>query len=176
MLISHRNNAGESLSSSLHLNMWRTHCLTLLPVATAATYISAQRSATQCQSQPLGTGTVDPSAELKLVQVVFRSAHSFATSITGITLMIFGTVGLRRDLITRCRHGARSPLTKRYWAGQEWDVCGKAFEPVAIDIKSIDGGEQPKSGHDQAQVIATVMPSLKPSAAYQAVLILFLYH
>ena len=51
-----------------------------------------------------------------------------------------------------CRHGARSPLTKRYWAGQTWDVCGKSFEPVAIEISSLDGGEQPKSDHDQAQV------------------------
>jgi len=50
------------------------------------------------------------------------------------------------------RHGARSPLTKRYWEGQEWDVCGKAFEPVKLEIRSLDGGEQPISGHDQAQV------------------------
>ena len=50
------------------------------------------------------------------------------------------------------RHGARSPLTKRYWAGQEWDVCGSAFEPVALEITSLDGGAQPQSDHDQAQV------------------------
>jgi hypothetical protein len=52
--------------------MWRTPCLTLLPVATAATYIHTQRSVSQCQSQRLGTSTTDPSAQLKLVQVVFR--------------------------------------------------------------------------------------------------------
>ncbi|DBB06874.1 TPA: hypothetical protein ACH3X3_009533 [Trebouxia sp. C0006] len=100
--------------------MWRTPCLTLLPVATAATYIYTQRPVSQCQSQRLGNSTADPSAQLKLVQVVFR-------------------------------HGARSPLTKRYWDGQEWDVCGKPFEPVKLEIRSLDGGEQPVSGHDQAQ-------------------------
>lgn len=31
-------------------------------------------------------------------------------------------------------------------------MCGKAFEPVALDIRSLDGGAQPKSEHDQAQV------------------------
>lgn len=31
-------------------------------------------------------------------------------------------------------------------------MCGKAFEPVALDIRSLDGGAQPKSDHDQAQV------------------------
>ncbi|DBA85742.1 hypothetical protein WJX77_001343 [Trebouxia sp. C0004] len=98
--------------------MWRTPCLTLLQQA--ATYIYTQRSVSLCQSQRLGNSTTDPSAQLKLVQVVFR-------------------------------HGARSPLTKRYWEGQEWDVCGKAFEPVKLEIRSLDGGEQPVSGHDQAQ-------------------------
>ena len=52
--------------------MWRTPCVTLLPFATAATYICAQRPTSQCESQRLGTGAVEPSAELKLVQVVFR--------------------------------------------------------------------------------------------------------
>lgn len=51
------------------------------------------------------------------------------------------------------RHGARSPLTKRYWEGQEWDVCGKAYEPVKLKLQNVEGGEQPLSDHDQAQVL-----------------------
>ena len=31
-------------------------------------------------------------------------------------------------------------------------MCGKAFEPVKIEIRALDGGDQPVSDHDQAQV------------------------
>lgn len=136
--------------------MWRIPCLTVLPVVSAATYIYADRPVSRCQSQKLGTTSVDPSAQLKLVQVVFRYSS--------INAVIFRVQhwNLVNGLLQRClfltercvplRHGARSPLTKRYWEGQQWDVCGKAFEPVKLEIRSLDGGEQPVSGHDQAQV------------------------
>lgn len=64
---------GITSSQASHVsNMWRAPCLTLLPVATAVTHVYAQRSTSYCQSQRLGTDTVEPTAELKLVQVVFR--------------------------------------------------------------------------------------------------------
>ena len=58
--------------SSHVTSMWRTPCLTILPLATAVTHVYTQRSTAVCQSQRLGTDTVEPTAELKLVQVVFR--------------------------------------------------------------------------------------------------------
>lgn len=38
--------------------------------------------------------------------------------------------GWLRPCMHACRHGARTPLTERaaYWEGQEWHVCGQAYE------------------------------------------------
>ena len=62
---------------SIASNMWRTPCLTILPFATAVTHVYTQRSVSVCQSQRLGSDTVEPTAELKLVQVVFRCRSLF---------------------------------------------------------------------------------------------------
>lgn len=53
------------------------------------------------------------------------------------------------------RHGARTPLSKRYWPElvEAWDVCGRMYDPIAMDIKSEDGrSSRPINEHDAAQV------------------------
>jgi hypothetical protein len=55
------------------------------------------------------------------------------------------------------RHGARTPLGKRYWPQlvDAWDVCGTLYEPVAVDITTDEGEPRPINAHDAEQV-ATV--------------------
>lgn len=57
------------------------------------------------------------------------------------------------------RHGARTPLTKRaeLWAGQQWDVCGRAYYAVPLEVRSVDGQTQPLNPDDLKQLSA-VMP------------------
>lgn len=52
------------------------------------------------------------------------------------------------------RHGARTPLGKRYWPelGPKWDVCGKAFDAVPVEVLSLDGRPRPTNPDDQRQV------------------------
>lgn len=54
----------------------------------------------------------------------------------------------------RCRHGARTPLTHRYWQtwGATWPDCHGKAEAVRLAISAADGGPQPVSAHDKAQV------------------------
>ncbi|KAL4424929.1 hypothetical protein ABPG77_009658 [Micractinium sp. CCAP 211/92] len=52
------------------------------------------------------------------------------------------------------RHGARTPLGKRYWPelGPKWDVCGKAFDAVPVEVLSLDGRPRPTNPDDERQV------------------------
>lgn len=65
----------------------------------------------------------DQKRELKLVQVVFR-------------------------------HGARTPLGQKYWPelGPKWDVCGKAYDAVPVNVLAIDGRPRPINQDDEKQV------------------------
>lgn len=50
-----------------------------------------------------------------------------------------------------CRHGARTPLTDRYWEGATWQAgpdCGQQYEAVRIAISDLRGGPQPPASHD----------------------------
>lgn len=51
------------------------------------------------------------------------------------------------------RHGARTPLTHRYWQtwGATWPDCHGKAEAVRLAISAADGGSQPVSAHDKAQ-------------------------
>ena len=53
-----------------------------------------------------------------------------------------------------CRHGARTPLTQRYWQtwGATWPDCQDKADAVRLAISAADGGPQPASAHDKAQV------------------------
>jgi lysophosphatidic acid phosphatase type 6 len=59
------------------------------------------------------------------------------------------------------RHGARTPLGKKYWphllgeAGA-WDVCGAAppFPLAPLDVREEGGGPRPRNAHDAEQVAA----------------------
>jgi lysophosphatidic acid phosphatase type 6 len=59
------------------------------------------------------------------------------------------------------RHGARTPLGKKYWphllgeAGA-WDVCGAAppFSLAPLDVREEGGGPRPRNAHDAEQVAA----------------------
>ena len=53
------------------------------------------------------------------------------------------------------RHGARSPLAKRYWPelGAEWDVCGEpTFAPAAVEVSTEAGAPRPPNPDDLRQV------------------------
>lgn len=50
------------------------------------------------------------------------------------------------------RHGARTPLTDKYWAGAEWNVCKDKCKSVKLIIEDINGGPQPASEYDAKQV------------------------
>lgn len=53
------------------------------------------------------------------------------------------------------RHGARTPLTDRYWDGATWQTgpdCGQQYEAVRVAVRDIRGGLQPASPHDASQV------------------------
>lgn len=52
------------------------------------------------------------------------------------------------------RHGARTPLGQRYWPelGPKWDVCGKAFDAVPVEVLSLDGRPRPANPDDERQV------------------------
>lgn len=52
------------------------------------------------------------------------------------------------------RHGARTPLGKRYWRemGPVWDVCGKAYDAVPIRVLTPDGRPRPRNEHDEKQI------------------------
>ena len=39
------------------------------------------------------------------------------------------------------RHGARTPLTKQYWHGTTWDVCGCAFMHPQVKVVNAMTGE-----------------------------------
>lgn len=39
------------------------------------------------------------------------------------------------------RHGARTPLTPKYWEGTRWDVCGEAFAKAPLTVRDHDTGE-----------------------------------
>ena len=50
------------------------------------------------------------------------------------------------------RHGARAPLTEKYGAhSHKWDYCHRAYEPVPIDIKGLEGTKRPQSQSDERQ-------------------------
>ena len=53
-----------------------------------------------------------------------------------------------------CRHGARTPLTQRYWQtwGATWPDCQDKADAVRLAISAADGGPQPVSAHDKVQV------------------------
>ena len=52
------------------------------------------------------------------------------------------------------RHGARTPLSKRYWPElvDAWDVCGQEYEPVAVAITTEGGLPRPVNSHDRDQM------------------------
>ena len=55
-----------------------------------------------------------------------------------------------------CRHGARSPLTLKYWDGAQWDkdtLCGQQFSAVQLSLTAMGGGPRPDSVHDKRQVL-----------------------
>ena len=50
------------------------------------------------------------------------------------------------------RHGARAPLTESFGAHDvKWQYCGRAYEPVPVDIKGLEGTSRPKSRSDERQ-------------------------
>lgn len=52
------------------------------------------------------------------------------------------------------RHGARSPLGKKYWPElvDAWDVCGTEYDGVPLNITTVEGAERPVNEHDKQQV------------------------
>jgi hypothetical protein len=60
--------------------------------------------------------------------------------------------------IPTCRHGARTPLGKKYWPelGPEWNVCGKAYDAVPINVTTVDGKSRPLNPDDEKQVGASL--------------------
>ena len=38
------------------------------------------------------------------------------------------------------RHGARTPLTKNFWQGTVWDVCGSAFPQPPLQVSDAHTG------------------------------------
>ncbi|PSC67963.1 Lysophosphatidic acid phosphatase type 6 [Micractinium conductrix] len=52
------------------------------------------------------------------------------------------------------RHGARTPLGKRYWPelGPKWDVCGQAFDAVPVEVTTEDGKPRPANPDDEKQI------------------------
>ena len=58
------------------------------------------------------------------------------------------------------RHGARTPLTAKYWEGASWAKgrdCGQVFEAVKLDLRATDGGPAPSSKANQRQVLLAIM-------------------
>ena len=73
------------------------------------------------------------------------AGHSYASD--GLT-EVFSCTCMRR-------HGARTPLTDRYWEGATWQTgpdCGQQYEAVRIAVRDLRGGMQPASAHDASQV------------------------
>lgn len=54
-------------------------------------------------------------------------------------------------------HGARTPLGKAafLWEGQEWDVCGRAFDSVPLTLLDAAGQPEPPANQHDAQQVAT---------------------
>jgi lysophosphatidic acid phosphatase type 6 len=52
------------------------------------------------------------------------------------------------------RHGARTPLSKKYWPAlvDRWDVCSLPFDPVPVDVKDENGAPRPENVHNKLQV------------------------
>ena len=52
------------------------------------------------------------------------------------------------------RHGARTPLGKRYWRelGPVWGVCGRTDELVPLRVLTEDGRPRPHNPDDEKQV------------------------
>ena len=53
------------------------------------------------------------------------------------------------------RHGARTPLTDRYWEGATWDTgpdCGRQYEAVRIAVRGLRGEPRPLQASDAKQV------------------------
>jgi len=50
------------------------------------------------------------------------------------------------------RHGARTPLTDKFWEGQVWDCCGEPYKEARVEIHTKGGGPQPVSGKNDEQV------------------------
>ena len=52
------------------------------------------------------------------------------------------------------RHGARTPLSPKYWPAwsPEWDVCGSAYAAVPIDVVTEGGANRPANPDDERQV------------------------
>lgn len=50
--------------------------------------------------------------------------------------------------------GARAPLCEKYWPElvECWDSCGKAYHPIALDIRTEDGHPRPENPDDVKQV------------------------
>lgn len=57
------------------------------------------------------------------------------------------------------RHGARTPLTAKYWPQlvNAWDVCGQVYDPVPVHVLAEDGSPRPKNSHNEQQM-ATMLP------------------
>ena len=51
------------------------------------------------------------------------------------------------------RHGARTPLGRKYWPELRpvWDVCGEAYEGIPVAVTAPDGTPNPHNPDDQRQ-------------------------
>lgn len=51
------------------------------------------------------------------------------------------------------RHGARTPLTQRYWEGTKWDVCGSAYHRPEMVVRDIATGEVQVESRDGTALV-----------------------
>lgn len=56
------------------------------------------------------------------------------------------------------RHGARTPLSANYWPDlvDAWDVCGKLYDPVPVEVIDETGKPRPVNDHNAKQM-ATIL-------------------
>jgi hypothetical protein len=92
--------------------------------------------------------------------ICVRIFLSTTVAVLAWSLHLVGLVGGRTSLMTVlahcwCRHGARTPLTDKYWQGVSWEKgrdCGELEQVLALKLSDPLGGPKPMCAHDDRQV------------------------